>query len=277
MAGRRRERPSDDGGADRWLGTYGDMVTLLMAFFVMLYAISQVDEQKFQQLVAGLAVFGNTSNLNGVLDQGSQLLEGEAQTATHTGNQVDDMSLQPHASMTITKEPEKQDQEPSSDGEGGGRPNFDEEVERVARQLEQALGRVGLPASVADVRGDPRGVIISVSSDDVLFALGSTDISPVGRRIVRAIGDVVQRYDHDVVVEGHTDNVPLRRPQYSNWNLSTDRAVAVLERLHRVHGVDQRRLVATGYGEFRPLVPNNSATNRAHNRRVDVLLHMLQE
>jgi chemotaxis protein MotB len=89
---------------------------------------------------------------------------------------------------------------------------------------------------------------------------------------VAAIASPLRRFPNDVLVEGHTDNVPLTRPGYTNWNLSTDRAVAVLSLLYGDLGIAQQRLGAAGYGEHRPLVPNNSDANRALNRRVDVLI-----
>jgi len=259
MARQRRNRgSSDDGGADRWLGTYGDMITLLMAFFVMLYAISQVDQEKFAELIRGLGVFGNTSTVEGLIESGPELL--------NEGAAVE--------SLDVTS-----DDQPAA-GERGGEPErsekqaTDEQVAEIRRRLDKALERAGLPGNVTEVRRDPRGVVISVSTDDVLFALGSTELSRKGKRIVGAIAEVLAAYDEEVVVEGHTDNLPLRRRGYSNWNLSTDRAVVVVNRLHDTHGIDQRRLSATGYSEFRPLRPNTTAANRARNRRVDVLLRI---
>jgi chemotaxis protein MotB len=263
MAKKRRSGSGDDGGGERWLGTYGDMVTLLMAFFVMLYAISQVDEQKFRSLVSGLGMFGNTSAVEGVLEGGPDLLEGASGQQPNSGEKVAELSLEPSASAgkSSTKK----------------RTSAVDQVAQVEKQLDAALKRAGLPVSVADVRPDPRGAVISVSSDDVLFALGSTELSPLGRRVIGAIASVVRQYREDVIIEGHTDNLPLRRPDYSNWNLSTDRAVAVVERLHRTHEIAQRRMVASGYGQFRPLVPNDSAANRARNRRVDVVLRLNED
>lgn len=274
MARRRRAGGSNDGGGERWLGTYGDMVTLLMAFFVMLYAISQVDDAKFIALIRGLDVFGNTTNLDGMLDSGPALLEeGAAAEQPDTGDRVGELSLEPKATdLAGEVKAAEQARQARLEREASA-----EQVAEVQRQLDAALERAGLPEGVTDVRGDPRGVVISVSSDNVLFATGSTALSSLGRRVIAAIADVVRRYSEEVVVEGHTDDVPLRRAGYSNWNLSTDRAVAVVERLHRNHGVGQRRLVASGYGEFRPLVPNNSSTNRSRNRRVDVLLRMNED
>ncbi len=263
---RGRSKSSDDGA--RWMGTYGDMVTLLMAFFVMLYAISQVDDAKFIALLRGLDVFGNTTNVEGILDSGPSLLEeGSQAKRPDLGDQVADLPLKPATDPAAAKPSEQREQ-----AKGSGQVDLSRRAAEVREQLDQALARRGLPAAVTDVRPDRRGVVISVSSDDVLFALGSTKIAPKGRRIVAAVAAVVNRYDEDVLVEGHTDDLPISRADYSNWNLSTDRAVAVVELLYEAHDVSPRRLGASGFGEQRPLRPNTGAANRSRNRRVDILL-----
>lgn len=277
MARRRpRAEPGGD-GSDRWLGTYGDMVTLLMAFFVMLYAISQVDDVKFLALVRGLDVFGNTTNLDGMLESGPSLLdEGFDSGNPDTGDGIGELSLDPKEPPP-SEQPSERPSDPPTDAAEPPEPPSEERVARIRRQLADALRGAGLPGDLTDVRADPRGVVISVSSDDVLFRLGSSALTRTGRRTIGAIATVLATYRQEVLIEGHTDNLPLRRPGYSNWNLSTDRAVAVVQRLQRRHDIDQRRLVAVGYSRFRPLVPNTSAANRARNRRVDVLLRLNDE
>lgn len=271
----RRRADDDEGDSKAWLGTYGDMVTLLMAFFVMLYAISQVDEQKFAELVRGLDVFGNRTNVDGMLRSGPELLdEGVAPSSVDLAREVEQLSLDtPRSGADI--EPEVRQVAPTvntSEPPDTGQIDRSDQVEQVRARLEAALTERGLPVDVSDVRPDLRGVVISVSSDDVLFSLGSTDISRIGRRIVAAIGDVLRSYASPVVVEGHTDDLPLDRAGYTNWNLSTDRAVEVTELLIDRHRIDPRRLSASGHGRFQPIASNDTRSGRARNRRVDVLL-----
>ena len=282
---KRKGGDADGTDPNAWLGTYGDMITLLMAFFVMLYAISQVDQVKFRAFVNGLqAPFGNQTDV-GLLDGGASLADGTTIPQIPGGDTDGLMPFPPLAPVPSSPEatptqppptpaPEPTPQEPAS-GEptpdGDEQPEPSPELLAVAAALREALEREGLPADIAEVRPDERGVVISVASDDVLFPLGSARVSRLGAQIVKAVASIVADLPNEVIVEGHTDNLPLRRGGYDNWNLSTDRAVAVLQLLVD-HDVPPKRLIASGYGEYRPRVDNDSKTNRALNRRVDVVL-----
>lgn len=276
----KRDGSDGDGGDENaWLGTYGDMITLLMAFFVMLYAISQVDQVKFQAFVQGLnEPFGNRTAV-GMVEGGATVIDG-AGSPQVTGVDANGLMITPppvageEPSEEQETEPADEETEPADDAtesdEQGG--NGDTTLAAIAEKLREALEAEGLPVDVAEVRPDERGVVISVASDDVLFALGSADISRLGQRIVRAVASILDEVPNEVIVEGHTDDLPLqRRDGYDNWNLSTDRSVAVLQLLAD-NGVGPQRLIASGYGEHRPRVPNDSRRNRALNRRVDVVL-----
>ncbi len=253
MAARRARRGGgDDGGGDAWLTTYGDMVTLLMCFFVLLYAMSSVDVAKFKAFVSGLAVpFGNEAG-EGLLPEYSGLTEEPSPDI------VSEEQLVPEIS------------EEQLDAAAAAEDAMDT-LDEVQAALDAALTEAGLQDLVEQRRED-RGLVVSVASDDVLFALGSTDISSVGATVIEVVTATLQGYDNDVLVEGHTDDLPLRRGSYTNWNLSTDRAVAVLSRMIDRHRFPAERVGAVGYGEFRPLVENTGSSSRARNRRVDFVV-----
>lgn len=243
----------------RWLGTYGDMVTLLMAFFVMLFAVSETNVQKFEAFVSGLAgPFDNPAVELGLvtgatLEDSSpnviQTIVPMGAQASHISNHADAGAQQVAAQQAAVEQ----------------------QLAEVEQQLESALSDIELPIS-ADIRDDERGLVVSISTDDVLFETGSAQLSDAGVMLLAEIGPVLAAAPNTVVVEGHTDDVPLNAGGYSNWNLSTDRAVAVVERLGEVHDLPFGRLSATGYAEHRALVPNDSAENRAVNRRVEILI-----
>lgn len=150
------------------------------------------------------------------------------------------------------------------------------QLEEISAKLTEALAEAGLDALV-EQRREERGLVVSIATDDVLFALGSTAINPRGRDVLGKVAQILGEFPNQILIEGYTDDLPLRRGGYDNWNLSTDRAVAVLKFLVKEHGLPPAKVGAVGYGEFRPLVPNSSPANRSKNRRVDIVVLMEEE
>jgi chemotaxis protein MotB len=245
----RRRADEDTGSA--WLTTYGDMVTLLMCFFVLLYAMSSVDVAKFQAFLSGLAVpFGNDTS-QGLLPASD--------------------GLQPEASPSVVPPVEVSEDVAELVEKAAKESEALDRLDEVSAALDAALAEEGL-TELVDQRREERGLVVSVASDDVLFALGSTEISPVGAQVIATVSGTLDDFVNEVLVEGHTDDLPLSRGTYTNWNLSTDRAVAVVSRMIDRHRFPTDRLGAVGYGEYRPLVENTGPANRARNRRVDFVV-----
>jgi chemotaxis protein MotB len=225
--------------------------------------MSEVDAQKFEAFVRGLQdPFGNPAAAEGLLDSGPAIV-GDA-GAEVPGNVVTDLTPNsglpapaPPIDQTLPSEP------PSAEATA--------QLHDVQAAIAESLGAAGLE-DLASFRFDGRGLVLSLGTDDVLFASGSTEISDLGKQVIAAVAAPLTRFGNDIFVEGHTDDVPLNRGGYTNWNLSTDRAVAVVGLLAATHGISQDRLGAAGYGEYRPRVPNDSPEHRALNRRVDVLI-----
>ncbi|MBS3942528.1 MAG: flagellar motor protein MotB [Actinobacteria bacterium] len=258
---RRRQKGGGDGDANRWMGTYGDMITLLLAFFVLLYAMSEVDIQKFAAFVEGLAIpFGNNS-AEGMMPESSGLLPDN--------NGLDE---QQRAAVDIDVDADI-DVDPAAAREYAERVK---QLEDISEQLQKALKEQGLDVYV-EQRRENRGLVVSIATDDVLFALGSTEIGERGWEILGAVAQILGDFENGVMIEGYTDDIPLRRASYDNWNLSTDRAVAVLKVMVQEHGLPPEKVGAVGYGEHRPLVPNTDAASRARNRRVDIVVLLEEE
>lgn len=248
---RRQGRNNDD--SNRWLGTYGDMVTLLMAFFVMLYAMSEIDVAKFAAFVQGLAVpFGNVS-AEGIMPAADGLLPEDPGVNPDQPPPVHDL---PTADVVEA---------------AARRVDADRQLAEVAERLTEALEEAGI-AELVERRREERGLVVSIASDDILFALGSTDINDRGRGVIATIAETLGEYPNPLLIEGHTDDLPLRRAGYTNWNLSTDRAVAVLSLLIEEHGLPPDQVAAAGYGEYHPVADNGSKDGRARNRRVDIVV-----
>lgn len=261
--GKKRTPPPADGGGG-WLTTYGDTVTLLLAFFVMLYAISQVDAQKFQLLVSGLEdPFKNQSAINGLLETGSGIVgPTEQEDAIPAG--VQGVNLLPNESSLEIPEAELLE-------EAGRILATESDLVEVRNQLVDAFADLGLSTQLgAEI--DTRGLVISIATDDVLFETGSPTLHNEAATLIGAITPVLKNFGNEIRVEGHTDTVPLDNNGYTNWNLSSDRALAVLGLIADDQDINPRRLSATGYGEFQPIASNEDAPGRQQNRRVELVI-----
>lgn len=223
-----------------WLTTFNDLVTLLMVFFVLLFTMSTIDTRKMQDFQYALQ-----SGL-GILETGKKV----AVTVKRT-QPVDDMS---HIMTQAEGEQTKK----------GSSPSGDEWVDQV-RQLTKA----DLGIEVTDI---DQGTRLSFE-DQVLFNFGRAAINPAGFALLDQIAAVLRKMPYAVRVEGHTDNVPIQTRRFpSNWELSVARAVNVVKYFAEVSNIDPKRLSAVGYGESRPVAPNDTPPNRVKNRRVEILL-----
>ena len=213
-------------GHDRWLVSYADLVTLLLAFFTTLYAASNLDASKMTPLSSSLR----------------DAFAIESPAAPSDGHPTP---------VQVVKRSH----------------SLDELKFTLEKQLAKAL-----QDHDADVSVDPRGLVVSMP-EDAAFPVGSTDVSPAALGMIGKIADTVRAVPNGIRIEGHTDDVPISTSRYgSNWELSTARASAVVAYLVQNVGVDPARLSAAGYGEFHPLVANDTPLHRARNRRIDIVI-----
>jgi chemotaxis protein MotB len=261
------EEPEAHENHERYLLTYADMITLLMALFIILFAIGQTDIAKFKQFQTGLqkefgapALDGGT----GVL-QGSQLPVDPSATAAlaYVSAGLTDPST------LATGGPESG----NGEGEGGGSPwaVTPATADYAAERLDQYLTDAGVPAGEVEVRADERGVVIVLQTDGVTFASGSWAIAPPGLKVLEALGGPLSTLLNRIIVEGHTDNQPMNSGGITNWELSGFRASSVVRELERL-GVPGARLTLGGYGNTRPVATNDTPEGRAANRRVEIVL-----
>jgi chemotaxis protein MotB len=248
-----RHRRSSHGGGheehngERWLLTYADMITLLLALFVVLFALSTISAKKFLELKMGLT---KTFSQSAVTKNGSNGLLNQTSLESHAGITQSTVVITP----------------PSPASPSPPTPS------QIAQQVQQALDQAGL-ASAAGVSTDTKGVVVRILADKTFFATGSAQLGDVGDQVVDTIAGVVRNDPNDIVVEGYTDNQPISGGLFSsNWQLSAVRAANVVQRLSTVDGVPEDRLQADGFGETQPAVPNTSPQNQAQNRRVDVVI-----
>ena len=244
---RRRAHEEQHENHERWLVTYADMLTVLMALFIVMFALSVVDKAKFEQFAQGL---------NGDLGNGASLLEGGPGL-----QQTGDTPIDLQAAITALDEEQSRQQAAAQERD---------DLERARQKIVQALVAKGMQNKVR-FKLDERGLVVTVVTDDVLFALGSATLRPEGNAVLDAIAPALEALPNQVTVEGHTDDLPLQG-RASNWELSTARATSVLRYLLDTHAVQAGRLSASGYADQRPLTPNISAAARSANRRVEVIV-----
>jgi len=253
---RRNKKEGGEGGAgmERWLVTYADLITLLMIFFVLMYTMSQVDANKYRAVANSLSVVLTGQALSVLETQGPSMIEGISG------------QLLPEGEGTV----------PGNQGEL-------EEVKKLIAEFirtkdlevsqEQKAGNTSTTklSDYVVVYEQERGLVISFK-DALLFASGSAELTPRARKIIEKVGATLVDLPNYIRVEGHTDDLPINTVKFpSNWELSVLRASNVVHVLQEA-GISAHRLSIIGYGEYRPLVPNEDAQSRAMNRRVDIVI-----
>jgi len=258
---RRRDRVREShGNSQRWVISYADFITLLFAFFTTLYAISTIDVAKFGSAATGLqSAFGaspaepsGAGAIGAPPDRAAFVAGVEAGKAAPPG--APPMADGPELAAAIVP---------------GAAPQVT--LDDVRARLSGRLAGPIEDQQVA-IEVDPRGLVVSIRESGS-FATGSAEVTEEARRIIGEVAAAIGGIGNLVRIEGHTDDVPIHTARYaSNWELSTARATNVVALLIAAHGIVPGRLSAAGYSEFHARVPNDSAANRARNRRVDIVI-----
>ncbi len=253
---RKKKHPEHE-NHERWLVSYADFITLLFAFFVVMFAVSQVDAQKMGRFVESVKV---AFEFQGVFPSSSG---SPMPSAGGGGGSAGTVGV----SRPVVAPPKLRFTASKGSGSGGLSPRG----ETVKRSLEEFIKKSALSDRVR-LRTDRRGVTVSLT-EACFFDPGSAEVRPDSLTTLQAIAELVRETGTPVAVEGHTDSIPIRTALYpSNWELSTARATKILSYLIRDLGYDPTRLSASGYSEYRPIAGNDTAEGRAQNRRVDLVV-----
>ncbi len=258
----RRGHAAEHENDERWLLTYADMITLLMALFMVLFSISSVNISKYVTLQQSLhAAF------SGSILPGGRAIAAAGSTSSASHNPTN-TQIQTIAPVTPTL----------------GQPKGKTQQQNLAAQNEQAnfVHLKKLLDAYAQVHGfakdvrtliTPTGLLVRILTDRLLFDSGSADLQPEGLPLLAEISHLLDiDQTHQILVTGYTDDVPIASTQFpSNWELSTSRAGSVVRFLIG-HGVDESRLEASGYAALHPVASNATDAGRALNRRVEVLI-----
>jgi chemotaxis protein MotB len=264
MAAGRKKRGGGgghDGPDERWLLTYADMITLLMALFIVMFSISSVNTSKLEALQQSLKEAFSGS----VLPGGEAVLQTGGNTEGKEAPKVQPPvpAIQPLIQKEFDKEQKKR---------AGGEGTEDEQFKKVKRDLDEYAKDHKLQKKV-ETEVTRRGLVIRLLTDGVLFDSGEAKVKPAAMPLMEKIAGLLQvDQDHPINVEGHTDNVPIRSSQFpTNWELSTARASSVV-RLLIADNAPAARLGAVGYAQLHPIASNGSAAGRSRNRRVEIVL-----
>lgn len=241
MARRKPEEEHDN--HERWLVSYADFITLLFAFFVVMYALSSVNEGKYRILSDSMATAFRNVQIN---------------TSSPLPVVIPPPISLPQKASAVPKAQEAMKQKQR------------DKMRNVAKDILEVMAPLIEQGKVRVIETS-RGVTIEIN-DSVLFSPGQALLQPPLVKAMQGIADVLVPTEFPITIEGHTDNVPIKTAQFpSNWELSAVRATTVL-RLFADAGVDAGRLTAIGYADTRPVEPNVLADGRARNRRVTILI-----
>jgi chemotaxis protein MotB len=276
---RRRHGGAEEGSNERWLLTYADMITLLMALFMVLFSISSVNISKYETLQKSLkaAFSGN------ILPGGKAIAkQGATNNAAQAPSSVELQAIEPVATQGASSAENGSAHSTSSSASAAASASQAAQAQQEAaefahiKQELEAYARAHGFAKSVQTSIEARGLVIRVLTDDLLFASGQASLDNRATGLLEEIGALLNvDQTHPISVEGNTDNVPIHSSQFpSNWELSTARASTVV-RFLIAHGVGANRLTATGNAEQHPVDTNTTAAGRARNRRVEIVLRRI--
>ena len=264
MSAPRRRRPKEDEENhpdERWMASYMDMVTVLMCMFIVLFAMSTVDQKKFEQLRESLATgFGAVES--NTVDTAVGIIA--------TPEQVDDKEiLEPDAGLPGAGESDLEI--PDATDPAALAAAEVQDLTELQERIRAGLQEKGLQDTVR-FEIDDRGLTIRLVSSEMFFAPDAADLTDQAVTVLETIGPIVAPTSYHASVEGHTAQVRQITDDALDWELSSSRAVKVLRYLVEESGVDFSRVKAVGFGESRPLTPGTSSAELAQNRRVDIVV-----
>lgn len=286
MAKKAKKHHEEAEVSEAWLLPYSDLMTLLLAVFIVLFAVSNMDKSKAEAMaqafggmmtgqgdrISGSAPDSPTINL---FDPGSNNINDaqQLQQAVETlqaslsgGSEGDAVKLSDRELRALQESLKVYFPDQGEMGE-----EERNELQHMQKELDDYFTESGLESSVK-TGIDERGLVVSLSSS-ILFDSGKADLRPENRELMIKTGDVLSKIDNYIRVEGHTDNVPISSAIYpSNWELSAARASVITRLFVDSCGVSPEKLVSVGYASYKPVDDNRTAEGRANNRRVDIII-----
>ncbi len=265
---KKHEEHEEHENHERWLVSYADMMTLLFVLFVVMFAMSNVEQKKFNALKAGLAAgFGQSTS---ILDGSTSILDQPGTSSMEPVNPKavqDNPSVQQAADAAVTEARMLENQRAYAAAAAEA-----DRLQGLEAQVQKALAAKGLADDVQTAL-DGRGLTLSLVSRHVVFEANLATLTRRGLHILETLSPVLHELDNDLLIEGHTNQAPGRPKFYaSDWDLSSARAVTVLRYLNEREGIAAERLAAVGYGSVRPLIDPSEPDSQELNKRVDIVV-----
>lgn len=230
---------------ERYMVTYADLITLLLAFFIILFAMSDENPHKFEQVAQSLSAGfnkGSESIINTDLATNPELKR----------QQTNEQNVKMMASVKEQNE-----------------------LRELKKRIDQKVSEMGLEKQITTTLGK-QGLMISLT-DKVLFNSGSAELKNENSEIIKVVGSIISEVQNPVQVSGYTDNVPINTGDFpSNWELSGQRSMTVLKyMIDNNKGLNPERIYAAGFGEYHPIANNDTEEGREKNRRVEILVERM--
>lgn len=259
MSRKRKKKEHHEEHVDEsWLLPYADLLTLLVALFIVLFASSSIDSVKFQKMSQAFnTIF---SGGTGIMEFPSPMPEGEKESSNNMNENLPSSEEQELTALEQLERAEEQRQlEQEELGAIQEKVNHYITENQLSDKLETSLTTEGLLVTIRD---------------NVLFPSGSAEVRQQDYKVANEIGDLlVMDPPRNIIISGHTDNVPIRNAKFaSNWELSVMRAISFMKLLLQNENLDPGWFSAKGFGEFQPAASNETSEGRAKNRRVEILI-----
>lgn len=274
---RRRRKQGTSTNHERWLLTYADLITLLLIFFVVMFAMSRLDIEKYETVTQSLQYTFKSGD--SILEQGSGLLDGgKLQTGNNpNGGKGDEKGSTGSSDTKQEGEVKDEQDEPLTERELAFRQQ-EEELMNLMNMIDQYIKDNQLEDKIS-VNDLPKGISITLN-DQFLFDIGQADLKADSAKTLTRLASLFKQLHTMISIEGHTDNLPITsRSQYKdNWELSGARALSVLRYFIDTEKLNPEGFQYAGYGDTRPTGDNNTAAGRQKNRRVEItVLRQLQQ
>jgi chemotaxis protein MotB len=257
----KRRKKSQQGGQS-WLNTYADIITLVLVFFVLLFSMSQLDEEKFSTVT-------QSYRDRVIFDSESSFIPAEF--PSEMGDAIDNPDGTNGPSDNEKGLAGKEEDESSGNNDGQNKGNTNDSLGQLLNDVQKFLEVEGINDVITATRTE-QGVVL-VLQEKVLFETGEAEIIDDGKPFLNQVGKLLLTIPNEIRVEGHTDSRPISNYRYpSNWELSGARASSVIRYLIDNFDLDNSRFQASGFGETKPVVPNDTPENMQKNRRVEIII-----